>query len=509
MTGEMVSQEFIGQSSMRVVLWDTRRNGALKDQPGQSDLVLQQVIQKSRSWKNRFFQKHRKPDVFPISAAFPIIAENLQSLGHEVQYCEDIAPLADVFIFNPSMQTLSIERSMMVQVRRAQPKTQILVVGDIATRFPELFCDQEVVVVAGPVIFLAGWWDDLLRLDPQIVKLLDSETYEYRVPNWDIVDYRSFRVSSEFSNSPTATVDASLFPPDVEKPEAAVCRNMIELGERFGFRSFRISRLEELGFSNSNQPSNHTNEKLEIGTNPVSRFLEMTTFLDEFKSQAIQYSIYTHTLQIESELLHHAKSCGLTTIQLDVRGYCQNGQHEASNHHEHIARTRAFVKGCHAAGIRTKVNFRVEWGRGPREDRQALENCLADAMEAGAMFSSASFGNRLVSDSDSVKNIDTKSRDRESVSRLVSEYNLCNAPHANQFVESSLHSFAKLNLNKPGNRESSSLLIPAFQRIKSKFKVRDSVAPVHPAGLAGDSPKPNLVPAPHLGRNRDNQKAGK
>jgi hypothetical protein len=115
---------------VRVVLWDTRKLDAAKDFAGGFGVgqyhgaggVAGQVV---RYWYKR--------DRRPVAMNFAYLAAVFKALGHQVEYSEDWVPQrADLYVFNPSLITLDLERKAMSLAARENRGCRILVVGLVA-----------------------------------------------------------------------------------------------------------------------------------------------------------------------------------------------------------------------------------------------------------------------------------------------------------------------------------------------------------------------------------------
>src|SRR3972149_4375002 len=111
---------------MHVILWDTRKRDASKDfaagfgvgqYPGYGGLrggILR-----------RFFTRDRRP----VTLLFAYLAAIFRHLGHTVQYVEDQMPQgADLYVFCPSLITLSVERRAILEALAGNPRARIFVV---------------------------------------------------------------------------------------------------------------------------------------------------------------------------------------------------------------------------------------------------------------------------------------------------------------------------------------------------------------------------------------------
>src|SRR5580658_6763827 len=111
---------------MHVVFWDTRRGNVAKDFAGGfgvgqfrgTDRLSGRVIR-------HFFRRDRRP----AALSFAYLAAIFRRRGHRVEYCLDrVPPRADLYIFNPALATLDLERQAMAAALDQTPQPTVLVV---------------------------------------------------------------------------------------------------------------------------------------------------------------------------------------------------------------------------------------------------------------------------------------------------------------------------------------------------------------------------------------------
>ncbi len=132
---------------MRVILWDTRRNDAAKDFAGGFGVGQ---FPGRHGMRARVMRHLFKRDRRPTALNFAYLAAILRHQGHDVEYVEDRVPGdADVYIFNPSLVTLPLERAAMQSALAATPGSRVLVTGLVAHTLPEAFAGLDVTLVRG------------------------------------------------------------------------------------------------------------------------------------------------------------------------------------------------------------------------------------------------------------------------------------------------------------------------------------------------------------------------
>lgn len=96
---------------MRVVLWDTRKQDAAKDFAGGYGVGQ---FPGGRRLRSRLIRHLFKRDRRPVALNFAYLAAIFRGLGHTVEYAEDSVPHgADIYVFNPALVTLPMERKAM------------------------------------------------------------------------------------------------------------------------------------------------------------------------------------------------------------------------------------------------------------------------------------------------------------------------------------------------------------------------------------------------------------
>ena len=135
------------EAAMRVVLWDTRKLDVAKDFaggfgvgqfPGHGGVL------------GRLIRCVYKRDRRPTALVFAYLAAIFRGLGHRVEYALDRVPKgADLYVFNPSLITLPLERQAMAQALAGTPGCRVLVVGAVAHSMPEAFDGLDVTICKG------------------------------------------------------------------------------------------------------------------------------------------------------------------------------------------------------------------------------------------------------------------------------------------------------------------------------------------------------------------------
>ena len=193
---------------MHVVLWDTRKLDISKDFAGGFGVGAFPRLGGIRGRLIRhFFTRDRRP----VALLYAHLASVFRQLGHQVRYEVDrTASDADLYVFCPSLITLSLERRAMARVLARNPAARVLVVGIVATVMPEAFDGLEVTIVKGEAEQLLWRLDEVLDRPTATVQLGTLADLDLLpMPDWSPFRPGQFRIGYDFWRFPTALVQAS------------------------------------------------------------------------------------------------------------------------------------------------------------------------------------------------------------------------------------------------------------------------------------------------------------
>ncbi|MCX7428387.1 MAG: radical SAM protein [Planctomycetia bacterium] len=360
---------------MHVVLWDTRKRDVSKDFAGGMGIgqypdrgaVRDKIIR-------YFFRRDRRP----VALLFAHLAAIFRRLGHGVEYAEDrIVPGADLYVFNPSLITLDLERGAIAEVLRANPAARVLVVGTVASVMPEAFADLGVTVVKGEAEQLLWKLDEVLARPGATVQLGVIEDLDaLPFPDWSPFAPRRFRIGYDFWKFPTALIQQSRgctlkcnYCPyllldggnRLRNPEAVVDEIRHDI-RHWGFRSFKF-RDPLFGADRKN----------------VFRLAELIARMPE----KIQFSIETRIDLMRPEVLRVLKRVGLTSITVGIE--TPDDETLRRYHRAPIKEDRQaeFIRLCRAMGIRTVAGFLIGF---PEDTERSIRSVLAYAKTVGPTF---------------------------------------------------------------------------------------------------------------------------
>jgi anaerobic magnesium-protoporphyrin IX monomethyl ester cyclase len=336
---------------MHIVLWDTRKLDVSKDFAGGFGIGQYPGCRHVADRVIRWFYKR---DSRPTALLYAHLAAVFARLGHRVQYIEDRQPpAADVYVFNPSLITLSLELQMMARLRARYPAAQVLVVGTVASLMPESFSSLGVTVVKGDAEQLLWRLDEVLARPQAAVQLGILEDLDrLPLPDWSLFRPERFRIGYDFWRFPTALIQASRGCPlkcnycpyialdqSVRKrePEAVVDEIRHDIS-RWGFRSFKFR-----------DPAFGSNRKQAV------RLAELIGRLP----QKIQFSVESRIEMLPPDVLLLLKSVGLTCITVGIETPDDNLCRQYERAPVDKDRQREFIATCRSLGIRTVAGFLI------------------------------------------------------------------------------------------------------------------------------------------------------
>jgi radical SAM superfamily enzyme YgiQ (UPF0313 family) len=452
---------------MHVVFWDTRKLDASKDFAGGFGVGQYHGLGGVRGKIIRHFYKR---DRRPVTLLFAYLSAIFKHLGHTVQYAEDRIPSgADLYVFNPSLITLYLERQTIARVLAQNPRARVLVAGLVASVLPEAFEGLDVTIVKGEAEQLFWKLDEVLERPGAVVQLGTIEDLDrLPFPDWSPFGTRKFRIGYDFWRFPTALVQQSRgctfkcnYCPYIilenstrfRDPEAVVEEIRRDIRE-WGFRSFKF-RDPLFGLSRK-------------------RVLQLAELIGRLP-QKIQFSIETRIDLMKPEILRLLKRVGLTSITVGIET-----PEEATLRRYHRApikddRQREFVALCRRMGIRTVAGFMIGF---PDDTVTSIRNVLGYAKMVNPTYANFNIvtpypGTEFFREvKDQIADFDFS---RYSVYTPVMKYNNLTAEEVQQ-----LHAkcFTSYYFRFPYLRDNAHLLWPVLQRF--------GVGPSKPAGAGGD-----------------------
>lgn len=336
---------------MHIVLWDTRKLDAAKDFAGGFGVGQFPGGGGLRGKIVRYFYKR---DRRPTALNFAYLAAIFRRLGHTVQYSEDrVPPGADLYVFNPSLITLGLERRAIRQALEQNPGARVWVVGIVAHTVPQAFDGLDVQLLSGEPEQLLWKFDDVFGAHERSVELgRVADLDALPRPDWSPFAPRRFRIGYDFSRFPTGLVQASRgctfkcnYCPYIVVESAtrmrdpqAVVDEIRDGVQRYGFRSYKFR-----------DPLFGLDRKRAL------RIAELLAGLP----RRIQFSIESRIDLLKPETLAALRQAGLTSITVGIETPAEETLRTYRRQPIHDDRQREFVDLCRSLGIRTVAGFMI------------------------------------------------------------------------------------------------------------------------------------------------------
>jgi anaerobic magnesium-protoporphyrin IX monomethyl ester cyclase len=357
-----------GDSALHIVLWDTRHGGAFKDFAG--GFGVGQF--RGSGLRAKIIEYFYRNDFRSPPMAYGYLAAGLAQLGHTVEYCLEEMPPADVYIFNPALMTLPYELTVIRKLKEQSPRTEILVVGQVASTMPEAFAGVDCRVLNGEPEQLIVKFDEVLSASEQKVSIgtvasLDALPF----PDWSIFPYWQFQVGYDFSKFPTAyiqssrgcTLSCSYCPYIIlenkvrTRSPALVAEEIRRNVESYAFRSFKF-RDPLFGAKRK-----HLEELAEqIGKLPYK----------------IQFSVESRIELLPRPVLEMLRDVGLTSVTVGIETPSRETLLKYKRAPIKDDKQSQFVDLCRGLGIRVVAGFMIGF---PEDTRQTIRAVLRYAKQ--------------------------------------------------------------------------------------------------------------------------------
>ena len=155
---------------MWIVLWDTRKLDVAKDFAGGFGVGQ---YPGGGGIPGRIVRYMYKRDHRPVALVYSYLAAIFRDLGHQVEYALDKVPAgADLYVFNPSLITLPLERQAIAEALAATPGCRVFVTGAVANSMPEAFDGLAVTLIKGEAEQLLWKLNEALVYLVFLVKLM-------------------------------------------------------------------------------------------------------------------------------------------------------------------------------------------------------------------------------------------------------------------------------------------------------------------------------------------------
>lgn len=360
---------------MHIVLWDTRRLDVAKDFAGGFGVGQYHGAGGAAGRLVRWFFKR---DRRPVALNFAYLAAILRQLGHSVEYCEDEPiPRGHVYIFNPALITLHLERQAMRRVLDCNPGAKILVTGLTAHAIPTAFAGLDVTILRGEAEQLLHKFDEVLASNEPVIDLgRVADLDALPMPDWSLFDPGRFRIGYDFWKFPTGMIQQSRgctfkcnYCPYIivenstrfRSPESVA--DELRLGtRRYGFRSFKF-RDPLFGLDRK-------------------RVLRLAELIGQLPRK-IQFSIETRIDLMKPETLRALAEVGLTSITIGIETPAEDTLRNYKRAPIRDDRQREFILLCRSLGIRTVAGFMIGF---PEDTEESIHNVLRYARALNPTF---------------------------------------------------------------------------------------------------------------------------
>jgi len=360
---------------MNICLWDTNQRGISKDFAGGFGVGM---FNGTASIRQRLVRWGYRRDCRPVALNYAYLAAIFRRLGHTCEYCVDRLPSdADVYIFNPALQTIDLELSAIKSVLKRTPRSRVLVVGAVAHALPDWFHLKGVTVLRGEPEQLLGRFHEVLGsqqpvMDVGAVRDLDELPW----PDWSIFPHRRFTVRYDFTRFPTGLIQQSRgctftcnYCPYIAvenrtrfRSPDQVAAEMADGIRRYGLRSFKF-RDPLFG----------------LDRRRVLRLAELIGHLP----RRIQFSIESRIDLLRPETLQILRDVGLTAVTVGI----ETPREDTLRYHHRVPikddKQTEFIERCRSLGIRTVAGFMIGF---PDDTEQSIQQVLNYACKINPTF---------------------------------------------------------------------------------------------------------------------------
>jgi hypothetical protein len=293
---------------MRVVLWDTCRNRLESCLSASQTIECETLLGRFCRYACRqFFPLERQPVALELAYLVAI----LRRLRHTLEYVEDdLSPGADLYIFRPTLGALDAALDAIDEARRLAPRAQLLVIGSVAGRWPELFTSRGATVIKGDAEQLPRHLDAVLNCDKAVVNVGcvdDPDSLPW--PDWTWFECQRFRMPGDFHSFPVALVEHSRRIGSAGQPSPAAAPRL------------RYRPAERVVSEMRHQIQTHDFEAFlfcdpAFGADcPRTRQL---LHLMQRLPRPIEFSIHARPADLTDDLLERAAAAGLATVRFEV-----------------------------------------------------------------------------------------------------------------------------------------------------------------------------------------------
>jgi len=360
---------------MHVVLWNTNKRATSKDFAGGYGIGM---YHGGHGWRSHIVRRFYRRDCRPVALAFPYLAAIFKDRGHTVEYVVDQdPPAADLYVFNPALMSLDEERQTIEGIRRRIPQAKILITGIVAYALPEAFADLDVTVVKGEAEQLHYRLDDVLESRDSVVEVGSvRDLDDLPLPDWSPFRPERFRIGYDFSQFPTALIQASRgctftcnYCPYIVIENATRFRDPVRVVEemrvgmeRHGFRSFKF-RDPLFGLDRK-------------------RVLRLADEIERLPRK-VQFSIEGRIDLLRPETIRRLRDVGLSSITVGIERPDEQTLVDHKRQPIDDDRQRQFVSFCRSEGVRVVAGFMIGF---PEDTGKSIRDVASYARAVNPTF---------------------------------------------------------------------------------------------------------------------------
>lgn len=360
---------------MHIVLWDTRKRDVTKDMAGGFGIAK---YHGRGGVRGRIIRHFYKRDYRPTALNFAYLAAIFKKLGHRVTYSLDEVPAgADLYVFNPSLITLDLEKQAIRQALAQPHRPRVLVTGLVGYAVPEVFSELDVTVVRGECENLLWKLDEALAAGPgsiDVGSVRDLNALPF--PDWSLFEPQRFRIAYDFTEFPTAFIQQSRgctftcnYCPYIVVENSTRFRDPLSVFEEmrhgireYGFRSFKF-RDPLFGLDRR-------------------RALQVAELIGRLPRK-IQFSVESRIDLMRPDTLKALKDVGLTSITIGIETPDEGTLKRYKRAPIKDDRQREFVALCRSWGIRTVAGFMIGF---PEDTKESIRNVIRYAKLVNPTF---------------------------------------------------------------------------------------------------------------------------
>jgi anaerobic magnesium-protoporphyrin IX monomethyl ester cyclase len=360
---------------MRIVLWDTRKRDVTKDFSGGFGMGL---YHGKRGFRGKFIRRMSQRDYRPVALLYANLAGIFRKLGHEVQYSENAIPTGfDLYVFNPSLITIDLEREAIEKVLTQSPGAHILITGVVGHTMPELFADLDVTIVRGEAEQLFWKLDDVLATDEPTVEVGHVENLDdLPLPDWSLFSPRRFRVVYDFTKFPTAFIQQSrgcTF-------KCNYCPYILIKNRTRFFSPERVVEEMRYGMQAHGFRSFKFRDPL-FGLNR-GRLMELIERMGRLPRK-VQFSVESRIELMSREMLMALREVGLTSITVGIETPNDNTLNHYKRKPIQEDLQQQFIANCRELGIRSAAGFMIGF---PEDTASSIMRVLSYAKSLNPTF---------------------------------------------------------------------------------------------------------------------------